>query len=302
MSVNALRKPARQIGLPDELESFFNVLLHCSLRYLPHNCDDVGYFVYQYFDERVPMGQGAKEYTSSILKALVIRGGVLVNTANDPIVFLRAPPSAPAATVHSPYVACPLDASHPQAPPRARTPTPPSQSAPKAPLKPVIFGDSRHLIDRILRQLLRLFNALYEHQSRPHTAFWESPAMLDTINQDEIWVPELNSTIGALFPKARAGNPINSSQVAAKWKALEEIAETLNTHDEIGNILCKALNQDPSYWPDEDKQDDQLYPQVEYMSQRRGEDDEKHEQRGLPHSDGTSEERSRKRARTGTGQ
>ncbi|KAH9889453.1 hypothetical protein C8Q73DRAFT_159451 [Cubamyces lactineus] len=66
LSVNALRHPKAQIEIADELESFFHVLLYCAIRFLPHTCDDVSRFMYDFFDRGETVGRS--RYTCSILK------------------------------------------------------------------------------------------------------------------------------------------------------------------------------------------------------------------------------------------
>lgn len=50
MSAAALSDHSKVIGTPDELESFFHVLLYNSVRYLKSNCMDAGTFIEQFFD------------------------------------------------------------------------------------------------------------------------------------------------------------------------------------------------------------------------------------------------------------
>ncbi|EIW52954.1 uncharacterized protein TRAVEDRAFT_88303, partial [Trametes versicolor FP-101664 SS1] len=50
MSAAALSDHSKIIGTPDELESFFYVLLYNSVRYLKSNCIDAGSFIEQFFD------------------------------------------------------------------------------------------------------------------------------------------------------------------------------------------------------------------------------------------------------------
>ncbi|KAI0359654.1 hypothetical protein OH77DRAFT_1395440 [Trametes cingulata] len=51
MSALALNDATKEITIEDELESFFHVLLFFAIRYLPHNCPNVGAFMYDYFDD-----------------------------------------------------------------------------------------------------------------------------------------------------------------------------------------------------------------------------------------------------------
>ncbi|KAI0333035.1 hypothetical protein GY45DRAFT_1245657, partial [Cubamyces sp. BRFM 1775] len=50
MSANALRHPSKRIIVQDDMESLFHLLLYKAIRYLPHNCSEVGRFVEKYFD------------------------------------------------------------------------------------------------------------------------------------------------------------------------------------------------------------------------------------------------------------
>ncbi|EPQ50689.1 hypothetical protein GLOTRDRAFT_13566, partial [Gloeophyllum trabeum ATCC 11539] len=50
MSAFLLQKPWKSHELQDDLESFMHVLIYEAIRYLPHNCTDVGVFVKNFFD------------------------------------------------------------------------------------------------------------------------------------------------------------------------------------------------------------------------------------------------------------
>ncbi|EPQ50652.1 hypothetical protein GLOTRDRAFT_66780, partial [Gloeophyllum trabeum ATCC 11539] len=50
MSGHLLQKPWKLHELQDDLESFMHVLIYEAIRYLPHNCTDVGGFVKNFFD------------------------------------------------------------------------------------------------------------------------------------------------------------------------------------------------------------------------------------------------------------
>lgn len=52
MSAKALNDPSKEIIVPDEIESFFHVLLYLAIRFLPNNLDrdSVGRFLIDYFD------------------------------------------------------------------------------------------------------------------------------------------------------------------------------------------------------------------------------------------------------------
>ncbi|OSD00215.1 hypothetical protein PYCCODRAFT_1460318 [Trametes coccinea BRFM310] len=50
LSARALAIPTKTIGVKDEMESFFHVLLYYAIRYLPTNCPDITPYMYDYFD------------------------------------------------------------------------------------------------------------------------------------------------------------------------------------------------------------------------------------------------------------
>lgn len=56
MSAMTLMTPGDPVIVEDELESFFNVLLYFSVRFLPHNCDKVADFMHAYFDDYSTLG------------------------------------------------------------------------------------------------------------------------------------------------------------------------------------------------------------------------------------------------------
>ncbi|KAJ3002583.1 hypothetical protein NUW54_g5770 [Trametes sanguinea] len=49
-SAMALDNPKKRIVVQDDMESFFHLMLYYAIRFLPHNCANVGEFMDQYFD------------------------------------------------------------------------------------------------------------------------------------------------------------------------------------------------------------------------------------------------------------
>ncbi|KAI0947737.1 hypothetical protein AcW1_009421 [Taiwanofungus camphoratus] len=84
-SAKLLKKPDRAAEVPDELESFLHVLLYMGIKYLPHNCPDVGAFMYEYFDEaRLCNGQ----YICGRRKWEAMRHGEIdVGMQDEPLTF-----------------------------------------------------------------------------------------------------------------------------------------------------------------------------------------------------------------------
>ncbi|KAH9889424.1 hypothetical protein C8Q73DRAFT_793621 [Cubamyces lactineus] len=50
MSASALNTPSKRILVQDDMESFFHLLLYHAIRFIPHNCRNVGQFMDAYFD------------------------------------------------------------------------------------------------------------------------------------------------------------------------------------------------------------------------------------------------------------
>ncbi|OSD00255.1 hypothetical protein PYCCODRAFT_1479342 [Trametes coccinea BRFM310] len=87
MSVRIQTHPETQVEIADELESFLHVMIYCAIRYLPHTCENVGDFMYRYFDDGLRRGEA--EYTCGACKRMVMESGVLKTLSNQRIVFLR---------------------------------------------------------------------------------------------------------------------------------------------------------------------------------------------------------------------
>ncbi|OSD00254.1 hypothetical protein PYCCODRAFT_1437607, partial [Trametes coccinea BRFM310] len=87
MSVHIQDHPHAQVEIANELVSFLYVIIYCAIRYLPHTCDDVGSFMYNYFDDEA-------EYTCGIFKGYVMDKGTIVTSERVPVTFLRSPPIA----------------------------------------------------------------------------------------------------------------------------------------------------------------------------------------------------------------
>ncbi|KAL7277810.1 hypothetical protein ACG7TL_008754 [Trametes sanguinea] len=89
MSVHIQDYPEAQVEIADELESFLHVMIYCAIRYLPHTCEDVGDFMYHFFDDGVRQGNAG--YTCGALKRMVVDTGILKTLSNWPVTFLRRP-------------------------------------------------------------------------------------------------------------------------------------------------------------------------------------------------------------------
>ncbi|KAL7277786.1 hypothetical protein ACG7TL_008729 [Trametes sanguinea] len=89
MSVNIQNNPEAQVEIADELESFLHVMIYCAIRYLPHTCENVGDFMYHFFDDGVRRGEA--EYACGTFKRLIIKTGTLITHSDEQLTFLRRP-------------------------------------------------------------------------------------------------------------------------------------------------------------------------------------------------------------------
>ncbi|KAI8970802.1 hypothetical protein BD414DRAFT_540688 [Trametes punicea] len=84
MSASALKSLDKRILVPDDMESFFHVLLYFAIRYVTHNCPDVGRFMDLYFD-------GCQRHDGAFYggekKLLAMRHGELTTPLGDHLVF-----------------------------------------------------------------------------------------------------------------------------------------------------------------------------------------------------------------------
>ncbi|KAI0644465.1 hypothetical protein C8Q79DRAFT_1011511 [Trametes meyenii] len=89
LSVSALDNPSKEIEIEDELESFFHVLLFFAIRFLHHNCVNVGSFMYDYFDDYKARDG---KYKCGHLKQLCMKNGAITlqngTSEQDPDVSL----------------------------------------------------------------------------------------------------------------------------------------------------------------------------------------------------------------------
>ncbi|KAL7277817.1 hypothetical protein ACG7TL_008761 [Trametes sanguinea] len=89
LSANALANPRKKIGIEDEMESFFHVLLYYACRYLPTNCPDITPFIYDYFDGYAKNGE---EYSASMTKHHAMKNGEICVNSTYELVFLTSRP------------------------------------------------------------------------------------------------------------------------------------------------------------------------------------------------------------------
>ncbi|KAI0767096.1 hypothetical protein C8Q74DRAFT_1369944 [Fomes fomentarius] len=94
LAAHVLKNLRKKILLEDEMESWLHLLLYFAIRYLPHNCDDVGSFINDYFDGYVERNG---QYSCGRTKWSSVVQGVIDTDGNGPLKFFRSPPPLPLA-------------------------------------------------------------------------------------------------------------------------------------------------------------------------------------------------------------
>lgn len=89
MSANSLSNPWRVIAVEDEMESFFHLLLFYAIRYLPHNCKDVGMFMEEYFDG---FTKENGQYFCGLAKSRAMTSGSITLSNQDAKLVFYLPP------------------------------------------------------------------------------------------------------------------------------------------------------------------------------------------------------------------
>ncbi|OSD00251.1 hypothetical protein PYCCODRAFT_1393895 [Trametes coccinea BRFM310] len=252
MSVHIQDHPYAQVEIADELESFLHVMIYCAIRYLPHTCDDVGDFMYEYFDDGVRRPRKPEaEYTCGILKGYVMDKGAIFTSDRVPITFLRSP--------------------------RGPNSAPPTVA-------------DEHPINSIFDDLLKRFSARYSLADKGRGKQVSSfKAVLDKLRMEqelgaEAGEAQSQTSMAGLFtqlPKYIARGVIaardallSSSYVAAYLAEMgtknksqrpaespERLYEGIQTHSLVIGLLNSASEELSSEWPGpEDRLPDQLNP------------------------------------------
>ncbi|KAH9855957.1 hypothetical protein C2E23DRAFT_558238 [Lenzites betulinus] len=225
MSAMTLMTPGDPVTVEDELESFFNVLLYFSVRFLPHNCEKVADFMHAYFDDYSTLGNN---YKCGFYKKACMETGHL-----DLDITSRLKEGPKATTPVAKVREC-LEFSW-------MTPT--------GALAPGVA----HPLDMIITTILQWIKGRYSLVERKRKASpahaAESTANL-LINNEEFDLPGYDPTA---LPKVI---PLYSQDTISERARAEACAANLRTHSAIHDLLALAiLNED---WPVADKMPDQL--------------------------------------------
>ncbi|KAI1784497.1 hypothetical protein LXA43DRAFT_901490 [Ganoderma leucocontextum] len=213
-SVHALIDYSRVIAIPDDLESFFHVLLYFAIRFLPHNGTDVApELLASYFDDYT---NGLRGQTSGSTKYAAMRYGEIDITC---------------------FTGGTTDAS---GKPLAEYLTFLWPSATKT--------DRQHPIQFLICELLKWLKALYAQDRREEdndAASNDSAVGDDEVLGDPELLEALEDDGNAALLSAPQTNP------EAEKQTLRELARNLESHDALETLLRQVIKR-PG-WPVRDK-------------------------------------------------
>ncbi|KAH9855974.1 hypothetical protein C2E23DRAFT_559159 [Lenzites betulinus] len=223
MSAMTLIKPWRRIEVEDELESFFNVLLYFSVRFLPHNCDQVGDFMHTYFDDYSTL---ANTYRCGFYKRYCMKVGSLdldLNQCMD-----RAKPERPEKPLEKLTFGWP-------------TPT----GAPE----PGVAHPLNEVITTILKWIKGRYDVLgFDENVRDPERKSRMPKNNEEFDFDD----------DTTEPESSDESTSDSQDPASARRQDEANAAKLHSHSAILALLKKAGKGDLGDWPMVDKIPDQL--------------------------------------------
>ncbi|CDO77507.1 hypothetical protein BN946_scf184912.g6 [Trametes cinnabarina] len=259
-SAMALDNPKKRIMVQDDMESFFHLLLYFAIRYLPHNCDNVGDFMDRYFDGYHEMNgvyYGGKEKLASM------NTGTLTTSRFLPLRFYipkesdRPNPDdrASSSPDHSASQARAVDSGRPVDSARSS-----SCVGPKVAQPSITAGGTNgllklHPINAIFTGFLTRIKAHYTLYYTSRTTVEEAPAQSITPVTTPEAPPASSIDMNTLVrlkhaAKARETSAATPESALAdkQKKDLAELAAKLGDHDDIVSFLAHHIgSQFP--WP-----------------------------------------------------
>ncbi|KAI0629398.1 hypothetical protein C8Q77DRAFT_1065661, partial [Trametes polyzona] len=306
MSASALADPRKRIIVQDDMESFFHILLYLAIRYLPHNCSNIGGFMDAYFDG---YHKENGEYFGGVVKMNTMRNGEL-SSADAPITFyVIEKPADPLAQASGTLVAT---AQNPEA---VEGGSPDGKPAP-TPAAPALTGEL-HPINNVFTEFLKRLKAHYilhvphrevskftasangEDSQPPNVwSFTQEQSIEETDEYAEEELADLLESTpepteepipASHTPSATLEPPMSDERKAE----LEALAKELGDQDKIGKIIfsrAKGTRKWPKY---RDRVPDQLDPKYRRNVEERAAAQVKRRADGPPESDSRPSKTSR---------
>ncbi|KAI0663935.1 hypothetical protein C8Q70DRAFT_210273 [Cubamyces menziesii] len=284
LSANSLSCPSKRIIVQDDMESIFHLLVYQAIRYLPHNCFDVGRFADQYFDGYEQDLRGV--YYGGRVKITAMREGVLRDPLSHPLIFYVSEPPSPETTT-SQDSSTPEDApatghvaiedgpsSHSSASTNVEPgshSTTPETSQPSTKETPAL-----HPINNLFNDMLRCLKA---HYTLNVPEILTSSSSADVDSDDDTTAPIRDhmgiledyeddlDDVTAMEPTLSAVPPLADLSPAARAK-LEAEAGQLGSHRAMGKLFLRYYLQ-VNKWPKVDRVPDKLPEKYHRRDERR---------------------------------
>ncbi|KAH9889421.1 hypothetical protein C8Q73DRAFT_793618 [Cubamyces lactineus] len=277
MSASALAQPSKRILVQDDMESFFHLLVYYAIRFLPHNCPDVGRFMDLYFDGHEDLNGviygGEKKLNTMKYGQLTRPEGTLLCfhlPRPDPSDSMTAPGMIPCPECTPPTVTS-------DSGPKAPAPGMPSASPPNEP-PPAAESSVPHPINKLFKEFLRRLSAHYnlyvEHKSKTPSApsvVAEEKLRKKMGKGQGLAIKALASKHKLTFSLPPDSEPAPEITPEAKAQ-LEKLAAQLGDHSAMIQLFTEHWIGD---WPSEERCKDQLPPNYQPVDNRKGADSKK---------------------------
>ncbi|OSD00249.1 hypothetical protein PYCCODRAFT_1469576 [Trametes coccinea BRFM310] len=259
-SAMALANPSKRIVIQDDMESFFHLILYFAIRFLPHNCENVGEFMDAYFDGHLQANgryYGGKEKLAAMLEGRVttllyapLSFYVPQQPDTSPLAHRNTGNVAPTTNFQSPkpaYTNCADNSSN------GPSGYPSSEQCTDTVMKP-------HPINAVFVDYLKRIKAYYALHYSPTNEFKSGSTHADGLVSNSEHLESvleaseslLLSEFAAEAPEATLTADSQAPKVAfrtEKEKAeLEATAAPLGSHEEMVRLLLRHL-QAKNTWP-----------------------------------------------------
>ncbi|OSD00271.1 hypothetical protein PYCCODRAFT_1414665 [Trametes coccinea BRFM310] len=227
-SAMALDNPKKRIVVQDDMESFLHLMLYYAIRFLPHNCRNVGKFMDEYFD-----GQLEEDgvYYGGEKKLNAMTGGKLTTHGTSLTFYKPTPPT-------------PQDVS------RER-----SLVRPESPIQSTTIRRDPHPINGVFVDFLARIEAHYKlfYTARPKKDPAPDDAPIDALDPSLLDIAEFVRSHHELEPDsaAEAAEAVPETPEAAiseeEKRRVEDLAAKLGDHAEMARLLRQHIQR--AGWP-----------------------------------------------------
>ncbi|KAI0333045.1 hypothetical protein GY45DRAFT_1368798 [Cubamyces sp. BRFM 1775] len=265
LSASALSQPSKRIIVQDDIESLFHLLLYHAIRFLPHNCSDVGAFMDAYFDGHAKqdgLWYGGEKKLESM------RNGRLLTPIGQALYFYLLPKKITAELPSSTTAAQHHGPSPPPSITHSSSTLSTSSTLSHKKSSPPIQPHTLHPVNNLFTAYLQRLSAFY--------TLYGPPLKPESIRNDEdnddggeqptgtltLFQQKLRARLAAFqMPKQRSHSApsIAPEELTPERRAeLQAVAATLGDHKSMSEMFLQNLAS--TTWPSGDRCPDQLPP------------------------------------------